>query len=385
MHIIWLGNNRVTDGHSLKQEKIMKYFVFILLFNLLGVSSCADTVSSVNPKSCSISELNRELNYNDLVFGIPENIIETLVERPDANGALGRNRDGYFHVRFQFEMTRLTDYAIRFQSEEAVFEYLKNLNYSFSFQRPEGDFLFVAPEELLNDPDYQPPSDSDLASGTAFFAYSLGISLMTLYQSQWYIDSNSLNELKGEIESLNPNIEHMLSYLKSNVDLLNTVDANAPNRLLFNAIAFYSLGTILNDEVAKKIGIRFAERAIVQRNVTEGYFIEGGGWDSSYNGVAIKLGFELFTLISNGSEQIIKAELERALTCATDWQKSRVLKTGEITTAGNTRVFPGGEEFLGNEKSVDVIKTVKAFFYMAALSDKNEYELLAQKVIQFYE
>ncbi len=363
----------------------MKYLAIILLFNLIGGTSCDNKNNSLDQETCTISDLNRNLNYNDLVSAIPRNIIEALVERPDANGAIGRNRDGYFHVRFQFEMTRLTDYGIKLQSEEAVFEYLKNLNYSFSYQKPEGDFQFVAPNEFLNDLDYQPPSEGDLASGTAFFAYSVGISLITLNQSQWYSDSNALNGLRSEIEALNPNIQNMLDYLKSNADLLDVVDANAPNRLLFNAIAFYSLGTILNDDVAKNLGIDFAEKAFMQRNNTIGYFIEGGGWDSSYNGVAVKLGFELFTLIPNGSVQIVKDELEQAVTCATDWQKSRILATGEISTEGNTRVFPGGEEFLGNEKSVDAIKTVKALFYMATLSDKNEYELLALKVIEHYE
>lgn len=369
---------------EIKILKSMKYLAIILLFNFLGIFSCTNKETSLEQKPCTISELNRDLNYNDLVLGIPQNIIETLVKRPDTNGALGRNRDGYFHVRFQFEMTRLTDYAIRFQNEEAVFEYLKNLNYSFSHQNPEGDFQFIAPEEFLDDPDYQSPSEGDLASGTAFFAYSLGISLIALNQSQWYTDSNSLSGLRSEIEALNPNIQNMLDYLKSNSDLLNNADANAPNRLLFNAIAFYSLGTILNDEVARNLGIDFSKRALIKRNNIEGFFIEGGGWDSSYNGVAIKLGFELFTLIPNGAEQLTKNELEQAVTCATNWQKSRILPTGEISTDDNTRVFPGGEEFLGNEKTVDVIKTVKAFFYMATLSDKEEYELLAQRIIEYY-
>ena len=176
----------------------------------------------------------------------------------------------------------------------------------------------------------------------------------------------------------------MLDYLKTKVDVLNEVGANAPNRLLFKAIAFYSLGTILNDDVAKEMGPDFVEKALMQRNPTAGYFIEGDGWDSSYNGVAVKLGFELFNLIPVGSSQNMKDRLEQAVTCATDWQKSRVLDTGEISTEGNTRVFPGGEAFLGNEKSVDVIKTVKALFYMATLSDNNEYEILAQKVLEYY-
>lgn len=363
----------------------MRYFLILLLFCVIGLQSCTENETRLEQESCIISELNKSFNYNDLVSEIPQNVIEALVERPDANGALGRNKNGYFHVRFQFEMTRITDYAIKFQSEEAVFEYLNNLNYSFSYQRPEGDFQFIAPEEFLNDPNYQAPTEGDLASATAFFAYSVGVSLMTLNESQWYSESNALNGLRSDIEALNPDIQNMLEYLKNNADILNTVDENAPNRLLFNAIAFYSLGSLLNDDIAKDLGIDFAEKALMQRNVTEGYFIENGGWDSSYNGVAIKLGFELLTLIPNNSEPILKKELEDVISCATDWQKSRILSSGEISTQGNTRVFSGGEEFLGNEKSVDVIKTVKAFFYMSTLSNINEYENLAQRVIEYYE
>ena len=74
-----------------------------------------------------------------------------------------------------------------------------------------------------------------------------------------------------------------------------------------------------------------------------------------------------------------------ALSCATNWQSSRILSNGEISTYGNTRVHPGGEEFLGNEKGVDVIKTVKAFFYMSSLSNDNQYKLLAEKVIEHYQ
>jgi len=363
----------------------MKYCIIFLLVNLLRLSSCTKKEVSTDTDSCITSELNTNLNYNDLVFGIPPEIIAALVERPDENGALGRNKDGYFHVRFQFDMPYLTDYAISFQRKDALEGYLKNLDYSFSYQNLEGDFKFIAPDYLLEKPNYQPPSQADLASGTAFFAYSLGLSLNSLNQSDWYKSTTSLGTLRNDIELLDPNIESMMEYLKSSVNLLEEVDSSAPNRLLFNAIAFYSLGIHLKDQEAKNIGINFANKALSQGDETEGYFIEGGGWDSSYNGVAIKLGFELFTLITINSENLSKNEIEKIVSCATDWQKSRVLSTGEISTAGNTRVFSGGEEFLGNEKGVDVIKTVKAFFYMNTLSNENQYESLAQKIIEYYQ
>lgn len=107
--------------------------------------------------------------------------------------------------------------------------------------------------------------------------------------------------------------------------------------------------------------------------------------DSSYNGVAIKLGFELYTLFKDQSAFTLKNELEKAMSCATDWQASRVLPSGEISTEGNTRVFPGGEAFLNNEKGVDVIKTVQAFFYMNSLANDTRYRVLAEKIMAYYQ
>lgn len=352
---------------------------------LFFFTSCSKDNKEIEINSCTVTNLNGLLKYNDLVLNIQENLIIAVTEQPNALGALGRNKEGYFHVRFQLKMSKLTDYAIRLQSEEAIQEYVNNLNYSFSHQNPEGDFQFIAPPELLNLPDYQPPSESDLASATAFFAYSLGISLHSLTQSEWYNNSTSIDILKQNITDLNPNIQNMLNYLKNSAELLRTADANAPNRLFFNAISFFSLGTYLNDQESKNIGIQFAQEALSQRNIEAGYFIESDGWDSSYNGVAIKLGFEFFTLLDNTINQPLKYELEIAISCATDWQKSRILITGEISTEGNTRVFPGGESFLGNEKEVDVLKTVWAFFYMSTLANDNDFEQLGLKTLDYYD
>lgn len=353
----------------------------IILFCFI---SCSESNKEIEINNCTATNLNGLLEYNDLVFNIQENLIIAVTEQPNALGALNRNKDGYFHVRFQLKMSKLADYAIRFQNEVAIQEYVNNLNYSFSYQNQEGDFQFIAPPELLNSPDYQPPSESDLASGTAFFAYSLGISLHSLTQSEWYNNSTSIDILKQNITDLNPNIQNMLNYLKNSVQLLRTADANAPNRLFFNAIAFYSLGTYLNDQESKNIGIQFAQEALSQRNIEAGYFIENDGWDSSYNGVGIKLGFEFFTLLDSTIDQPLKDELKIAISCATDWQKLRILMTGEISTEGNTRVFPGGESFLGNEKEVDVLKTVWAFFYMSTLANDNDFEQLGLKILDYY-
>ena len=66
------------------------------------------------------------------------------------------------------------------------------------------------------------------------------------------------------------------------------------------------------------------------------------------------------------------------------WQRSRVLPTGEITMAGNARVHPGGESFLGKEKRVDVAHSVEAFVLASSVARDAALERTARRVIEFY-
>lgn len=113
-----------------------------------------------------------------------------------------------------------------------------------------------------------------------------------------------------------------------------------------------------------------------------GYFLEGDGWDSSYQGVGINVGFNLYTLLPD--TEPLKSVLWNCLSCASDWQKSRVLASGEISTQGNTRVYPGGEGFLGEEKSIDWIDTMIGFFMMSYLTNDSSYTTKAIEIKNFY-
>ena len=92
-------------------------------------------------------------------------------------------------------------------------------------------------------------------------------------------------------------------------------DQNAPNRLFYDALAFYSLGKWLEDESLKEIGFEFAQLAINKKQ-PEGYFLEGGGWDCSYQGVANQVGFNLFSILD--SDESLKQVLWDCLSCSTD-------------------------------------------------------------------
>ena len=290
---------------------------------------------------------------------------------------MSRNRDGYFHVRFQMGISLQADLAVYNENTQALEYAIKLIEYAFQHQTSNGDFLFVVPPDLSG----ETPNEADLASGVSFFLSSLGLALNTLDQSNWY-NSQSMSGYKNRIEILRPNIESAALWLLTKDQILEMADENAPNRLLFNALAFYSLGRWLDNSELKATGINFANNAISKKH-PDGYFLEAGGWDSSYQGVGIHIGFNLYTLLPD--TEILQTALWDCLSCATDWQKSRVLESGEISTQGNIRVYPGGEEFLGNEKRVAWVDTMTGFFVMAYLTNISSYSAKANEIKEFYD
>jgi len=360
----------------------MKNLILFIAFGLT-LNSCGKESQPMEPDSiCEEVAMNSNKNYNAIVSDFDEQQLLRSVEEPNDSGALSRNKESYFHVRFQMKMTNLTDIAIYSQRVDALEAFLKNLEYSFNYQEGNGGFQLIPPPELINDPNIPPATEGDRVSAVAFFAYSLGINLTSLEGSDWYLNSNETQSIRNQIRQFDLRIGSTLNYLKANQNILQQVDEDAPNRLFFDGIAFYLIGEYLNDIQAKEIGIGFIQSALELIDESSGYFIEGGGWDSSYNGVALKLGFEIFSMLPTSD---IKEELGQKLVCAMDWQLTRILPSGEISTEGNTRVYPGGESFLGNEKTVDVEKTVRALKYFASLTDNSNYNNIANQVLDFYE
>ncbi|WP_420582981.1 hypothetical protein [Reichenbachiella sp.] len=355
----------------------MKSVAFFILISTMFFSCKEEENDSTY--NCESVALNSKFSYIDLIESVPAEVLSGFLQQPDEQGALGRNKNGYEHARFQLAMTHLANYTVAFEDEEALVALVNSIDYAFTYQAEDGDFEFVAPPEAPTD---RQPKPEDLASGTFFFSYGLGISLHALNNSVWYQSLANDHSAKQSIAGFQSNIESLLTYLKSDMALIQEYDKASPNRLFFDALAFYTLGEYLNDSEAQEIGTGMAGHAISLKEETAGYFIEARGWDSSYNGVSIKLGLEMFTIL--GSESTLKTTLMEGLSCATDWQTSRVLESGEISTEGNTRVYPGGESLGGMEKKVDVEKTAYAFYYMAALTNDESYGELSQQILAFY-
>jgi hypothetical protein len=342
----------------------------------LFIPACK-TESNITPAKCQYTNL-LHTDLINLTNALPTAVTAALVKEPTPEGALGRNREAYFHVRFQLDIAFLASYAVQFESNEALEKFIKAVEYSYAYQKQAGDFELVIPENLA---DQGQPTEGDLSSGIAFFTAALGHSLMQLEQATWF--QNRTSDLLNErLASLRPKIEKGLLYLLSQKEILKTYDNDAPNRLLFDALAYYSLGTYLKNEEAKSVGIDFIELALTKQDES-GYLTEGGGFDSSYNGVSLRLGILLLGIIE--PTQNIYAKLQQAIACCASWQASRILATGEISAEGNTRVYPGGENFLGEEKQMAWIDTLLSFYYMFYLTGDPIYMNLAERIINFYE
>lgn len=358
---------------------------FIIISILIFCISCSNKAQSNEQNQselndnyqCKTDTLIHFKTQNALTALFDNSIIKSLANAnaPDINGAMSRNKSGYFSVRFQMAISNLADYAIDSENPTAFEAIVTAIEYSFQHQLPNGDFQIIVPANSPN------PKNVDIASTNAFFLSSLGVSLLALEGSSFYNNPLNIN-YKNRIEALKPKIATSLSWLISNQTLLKKYDANTPNRLFFDAIAFYSVAKWLNNNAGKTIGLDFAKAAILKKS-SKGYFLENDGWDSSYQGVSLVNGFKLLSILD--TNETIKQSLWDCISCATNWQLSRILSTGEISTKGNTRVFPNGEQFLGVEKKMAWKSTVIALLTMKYLSEKSEYETSANKVRSYYE
>lgn len=318
-------------------------------------------------------------DYGDRVAKLPIQIAKRLAEAhtPTESGAIGRNKRAYFHVRFQLGMHHVADYGLALRRRDIVQRFLTAVEYSLEQQLPAGDYRLVIPESLKNQ---GAPSVADRASGVAFFASSLGLGIHALETNRWFIESSDFADDRRRLKAIKPRLQKTLTYLLEHQDDLKAADAKAPNRLLFDALAFETFGRILENEEAREVAASFVAKAIEQVHEEDGYFIEGGGFDSSYNAVATALTLRLLMIGYS------RHELHPICTNAVRWQQGRILKSGEVSTEGNQRVRPGksGETFLGKEKDVDVGHVVESFMLASTLSDES-LNSVALSVARFYE
>ena len=108
---------------------------------------------------------------------------------------------------------------------------------------------------------------------------------------------------------------------------------------------------------------------------------ELGGYDSSYQMVSVIYAAQWVTYFP---ENPLTADVVEMINRAINWEQSRVLANGEISSEGNTRT--SGQEILrtGQAKKINHREIMRGFAYWASVSREQKWEEIARQVAQFY-
>jgi hypothetical protein len=376
------------------------YHTFIVLVTLILIASCekinvlkipsdgdqlkghdGNSFNSTNGYNSGSNDVAvNNYNYCELMNVFEPHILRAEYQNnlPDSTGAMDRNIGKYFQVRYQMGLVYLINYAIVNKDQEALTKFLSAVNYSFQYQASKGDFPIVVPNRsgLSN-----VPAPSDSTGLLSFFLSSMGTAYLSLDQSDWFKNTPELISCRNRINSFKEKISLSAHYFLSRSDVLFNSDKGYANRYFFAALSFFTTGEYLADDELKLKGLFFLTEAL-KLQADDGYFIEKGGYDSSYNGVSLRLAFILYAFLPD--DHPMKKPLWQGIIKALQWQGRRILTTGEISAEGNTRVYPGGEKFLGNEKGIDWSSSVKAFYMMYYYTENSRYKQQALLIEGYY-
>lgn len=294
-------------------------------------------------------------------------------ELPDSMGAMGTNKSGYLSVVFQRACTAPMTQGLFNKNLSQTTRGIQSLEYAFKYQNADNSF------KLTNR--YATPQE--IASAAAFFYSELGHSLLLAQNSNWFQTSTQAVDLRTRLNTVKTKASNSLNWLMNQKTVLSNYDAADTNRLFFDANAYYLTGKALNRSDAMQLGQTFALQAIANQT-SAGYFLENKGYDSSYQGVSLMKALALYTNLDSTSDITFRQKLWTAISSGVKWQMTRISSTGEVLTTGNTRVYPGGESFLGQPKTIAVGDIVMALNYYYQLSGDTTAKSAADKVLAYY-
>lgn len=187
-------------------------------------------------------------------------------------------------------------------------------------------------------------SAGDKASGAAFFLADACTGLLALRAAD-----NAPQIASGERrEAAELALGKAGRWLATQADFLQQVDKSAPNRLLYDALAFQSCGQLAGDEKVKAVAARFVELALAQTR-DDGVFVEKMGSDTNYQAVSVRLSLDILLTGYSGGD---REALSQAWQKGAHWLGGRIMADGRIDSTGNTRTCGGGESFLGTRKGI---------------------------------
>lgn len=267
-----------------------------------------------------------------------------LVESPDPQGLTGTNRlhSMWIEAGPQRGSCRSVIYAVVHGDLAAADDAWRGIDKAFAHQLPDGRF------EANLRPNGKSAKPYGAAVETAFFfMQELGRAILVIRQSPHEA------HFKARIDALLPKIRKAMDFINGGYETIIKETSHAPNRIIIGAKAFGLNGLVLGDEQLIQRSRQLMAHAITLRD-EDGVFVENGGRDSSYNVVSVLFG-QVLTL------HVPMPEAEAAFAQAMKWQVSKVLPSGEVDVAGNSRTGVGKEKSYGGApKNVNYTEVMQA-------------------------
>lgn len=302
-----------------------------------------------------------------LVATMPASIdMQALLSRAGSaiapDGAVGRNIAAFSDVAAQRDAVWTMLRGFITGSAADLSASIAAMRYGFQHQAADGSFL-----NNLAD------SSASLSTDT-FFLQSFARVFLG-FQTSGYGAPYA-----GGLQSMLPSLRKAMTWMSQQVPTLLAQDAAAPNRLLFDAIAFAMNGRILNDQALIGIGDRFVTAALAAQRA-DGSFNEHGGSDTSYQATSM---LNLEVLLTYTQDPAMAARLSAALKSATAWEVAHILPSGEVQVAGNSRTGLGQEVGpSGLPKDVNYGEVALSLSYAAKLQGSASVQASAAAVTAY--
>jgi hypothetical protein len=278
--------------------------------------------------------------------------------RPNADGLADHNRDGFRSPEFQARAMHYMIRAIVRRHERCIDEGWRAVDATFREQNDQGSF------SSKGAPHGGP-------SAVAFWLAELGQAVLVLQESELK------PKYEKQLDAVKPKILKAARWLAEpkQQKRLEHDDADTPNRLLFDALAYGLSGVLANDDALKQTGRRFVDLAMARYRESDGVFLEKGGHDSSYQAVAT-LKLQMWTLYFPDKK------LDAAIDRAVRWELGRVGADGQVSVVGNTRTGLGQERWQGREKDVNLSEITLCLLYHYARTGDKDSLSAAQRIAE---
>ena len=277
---------------------------------------------------------------------------------PDENGMVGHNRDGFHSPELQRGAMQLMLRSIAAENRKGLEAGWKAIDATFAHQTELGHFAR----------DGGPVGGP---SAVAFWLCELDQAVLVLRESRFAA------EYKDRIDRLLPKIHKAARWLAQEKyrERLKSEDAETPNRLLFDGLAYGLSGLLADDKELRSIGREFVDLAMRKYRESDGIFLEKGGHDSSYQAVAA---LKLQVWITYFPDKKLEAAAEKAV----EWELGRVKPNGEVDVAENTRTGLNQEKWQGNYKDVNLSEVTFCLLYDYARTGNQEALSAAKRIIE---